>query len=201
MPNNWDKNPSRRRDFLIASTSVVCGVAATAAAIPFLVSWQPNARARALGAPIKVDLGKLSVGQILVVAWRGKPIYVVHRAQQQIAQLNKANRKLADPDSLLENQPEYVKGVLRSLRPQYAVLEGVCTHLGCAPKFRPVPRSSDLGADWEGGFFCPCHGSKFDMAGRVFSGTPAAPNNLLVPPHRYESDSLLIIGADLKGAT
>lgn len=187
--------PSKRRDFLLASTSVLGCVGGAAAAVPFLVSWQPNARARALGAPIKIDLSRVSPGQMVVAEWRGKPIYILHRSSEQIRTLEAGYAApLADPESALDNQPDYVRGPSRALDKQYTVVVGLCTHLGCAPKYRSQDGSNDLGADWRGGFFCPCHGSKFDLAGRVYRDMPASPNNLEVPPHRYADGGLLIVG-------
>jgi ubiquinol-cytochrome c reductase iron-sulfur subunit len=183
-----------RRKFLIASTSVLGAAASAAATLPFIVSWKPNARARALGAPIKLDLTRLADGQLVVAEWRGKPIYVLRRGAAQNQALNESKGFLADPDSIRPNQPAYVKGPARALNPEYTVVVGLCTHLGCAPKYRDRSASTQLGADWRGGFFCPCHGSKFDIAGRVYRNMPAAPNNLEVPPHYYANNNVLVIG-------
>ncbi len=185
-----------RRRFLIASTSALGVAGVGAAAIPFLASWQPSARARAAGAPAHFDVDQLRAEQITIVEWRGKPIYVLRRSEAQLATLNELEPQLADPQSVRPHQPDYIRvtGVVRALRPEFLILIGLCTHLGCAVKYRPDRAPEDLGSDWVGGFFCPCHGSRFDLSGRVFSGVPAAPNNLVVPPYRYEPDGRLIIG-------
>lgn len=188
-------NQGRRR-FLIASTSAVGSVGVAGAVVPFVASWRPSARARAAGAPVTVDLGPLEPGQMMLVEWRGKPVYVVHRRLEQLAALPGLDSDLADPRSERPNQPEYITEPFRSLEPRYLVLVGLCTHLGCAPRYRPEEGASDLGANWRGGFFCPCHGSRFDLAGRVYLGAPAAPDNLLVPPHRYQEEQVLVIGED-----
>ncbi len=189
-----------RRKFLVASTSAVGVVGAAGIAVPFLGSWNPSAKAKAAGAPVKADIGKLEPGQMVVVEWRGKPVYVLHRTESQVSDLAGLNDQLKDPDSLVSVQPAYVSGVERSIRPEILVIEGLCTHLGCAPKFRPEVGAADLGGDaWLGGFFCPCHGSKFDLSGRVYSGVPASAN-LVVPPYSFEGDSVLVIGVDAEAA-
>ena len=166
-------------------------------AIPFLGSWNPSARALAAGAPITIDIGKLRPGEILgpIQTWRDKPIFVVKRTEEMLALLNSDNGRLADPESNEEQQPLYAKNETRSIRRDVLVLIGSCTHLGCSPKFRPVIAPAEFDPHWKGGFYCPCHGSKFDLAGRVYEGVPAT-TNLKVPPHRYESDSILVIGED-----
>jgi ubiquinol-cytochrome c reductase iron-sulfur subunit len=184
-----------RRHFLTVATAVTGGVGAVAAAVPFVASFRPSARAQALGAPVEVDVGKLEVGAFLKVLWRGHPIYILHRSDRMLSTLQADVALLADPSSMESIQPDYAQNEHRSVRPPFLVLEGVCTHLGCAPLFRPDVAAADLGADWPGGFYCPCHGSKFDLAGRVFAGVPA-PTNLSVPPHRYINDSTILIGAD-----
>ena len=188
-----------RRRFLTAATSVVGGVGVAAVVVPFVKSWNPSARAKAAGAPVKVDISKIKIGEMIVVEWQGKPVYIVHRSESELSNLDKQNKRLADPDSQRSNQPEYIVGPTRSIKPEYAVLVGLCTHLGCAPKFRPELGAADLGADWLGGFFCPCHGSRFDLSGRVFSGVPA-PTNLDVPPYRYVNDFVIVIGEDQEQA-
>ena len=191
---------SGRRKFLTAATSVVGVAGAVGIAVPFVGSWNPSAKAKAAGAPVKADIGKLEPGQMVVVEWRGKPVYVLHRTEEQIADLPQLNGDLKDPDSQISDQPAYVTGIGRSIRPDILVVVGLCTHLGCAPKFRPEVGAADLGGDeWLGGFFCPCHGSKFDLAGRVYSGVPASAN-LVVPPHSFEGDSVLVIGVDTEAA-
>ena len=191
---------SGRRKFLTAATSVVGVAGAVGIAVPFLGSWNPSAKAKAAGAPVKADVSKLEPGQMVVVEWRGKPVYVVNRTEAQLEELPKLNSLLKDPDSLVSEQPPYIKGIDRSLLPNLLVVVGLCTHLGCAPKYRPEVGAADLGgADWQGGFFCPCHGSKFDMSGRVYSGVPAS-TNLVVPPYTFEGDEVLVIGVDAEAA-
>jgi ubiquinol-cytochrome c reductase iron-sulfur subunit len=189
-----------RRKFLVASTSAVGAAGAVGIAVPFLGSWQPSAKARAAGAPVKADISKLEPGQMVVVEWRGKPVYVLHRTPEQLAGLESLNDQLKDPSSEISVQPDYITGDDRSIRPELLVVEGLCTHLGCAPKFRPEVGAADLGGDaWIGGFFCPCHGSKFDLSGRVYAGVPASAN-LVVPPHSFEGDDILVIGVDAEAA-
>jgi ubiquinol-cytochrome c reductase iron-sulfur subunit len=191
---------SGRRKFLTAATSVVGVAGAVGIAVPFLGSWNPSARAKAAGAPVKADVSKLEPGQMVVVEWRGKPVYVVNRTEAQLEELPKLNGLLKDPDSLISEQPPYIQGIDRSLLPNLLVVVGLCTHLGCAPKYRPEVGAADLGgADWQGGFFCPCHGSKFDMSGRVYNGVPAS-TNLVVPPYTFEGDEVLVIGVDAEAA-
>ena len=193
-------NKTRRR-VLTAATSAVGAVGVVGAAVPFVGSWNPSAKAKAAGAPVRANIGKMEPGQMIVVEWRGKPVYVVRRTPEALAGLDKVEDELRDPDSSESEQPEYVQIDTRAIKDEFLVLLGLCTHLGCAPKFRPEVGASDLGGeDWQGGFFCPCHGSKFDMAGRVYKGVPA-PTNLTVPPHRYETDNLLVIGEDPEAAS
>jgi ubiquinol-cytochrome c reductase iron-sulfur subunit len=181
---------SGRRRFLTAATSVVGAAGVVAVAVPFVGSWNPSAKAKAAGAPVKVDISKVESGQMIVAEWRGKPVYILHRTDEELANLDKQTDLLADPESARPQQPTYVTGSARSIKPKYLVAVGLCTHLGCAPKFRP-----EVEADWLGGFYCPCHGSKFDLAGRVYKGVPA-PTNLEVPPYRYESAMVIVIGED-----
>jgi ubiquinol-cytochrome c reductase iron-sulfur subunit len=191
---------SGRRKFLTAATSAVGVAGVVGIAVPFVGSWNPSAKAKAAGAPVKADVSKLEPGQMVVVEWRGKPVYVVNRTDAQLAELPNLDSQLKDPDSLISEQPEYIKGVDRSIKPNLLVIVGLCTHLGCAPKFRPEVGAADLGGkDWQGGFFCPCHGSKFDLSGRVYSGVPASAN-LVVPPYTYEGDDVLVIGVDWEAA-
>ncbi len=192
-------NTGRRR-FLTAATSVVGVAGAVGIAVPFVGSWNPSAKAKAAGAPVKADISKLEPGQMIVVEWRGKPVYVVHRTAAMLADLDKLTGELKDPDSSISTQPGYIDGPARALRPEIFVAEGLCTHLGCAPKYRPEVGAADLGGDeWLGGFFCPCHGSKFDLSGRVYAGVPAS-TNLVVPPYSYETESVLVIGVDAEAA-
>jgi len=196
-----DELDNSRRRFLTLATSAVGAAGVVGIAVPFVGSWNPSAKAKAAGAPVKADVGRLAPGEMVVVEWRGKPVYVVHRTQAMIDDLSSIDPLLKDPDSAISIQPEYIDNMTtRSLRPELLVVEGVCTHLGCAPKFRPEVGASDLGGeDWYGGFFCPCHGSKFDLAGRVFSGVPAS-TNLIVPPYSFEGESVLVIGVDTEVA-
>ena len=191
---------SGRRKFLTAATSAVGVAGAVGIAVPFVGSWNPSAKAKAAGAPVKADIGKLEPGQMVVVEWRGKPVYVLNRTEEQLADLARLNDQLKDPDSTNSEQPAYIEGIDRSIRPELLVVVGLCTHLGCAPKFRPEVGAADLGGqDWLGGFFCPCHGSKFDLSGRVYAGVPASAN-LEVPPYSFEGDNILIIGVDTEAA-
>ncbi|MBA6412978.1 ubiquinol-cytochrome c reductase iron-sulfur subunit [Parahaliea sp. F7430] len=192
-------NTGRRR-FLTAATSAVGVAGAVGIAVPFLGSWNPSAKAKAAGAPVKADISKLEPGQMVVVEWRGQPVYVVYRTPEMLAALSSLDGSLKDPASEISEQPDYVTGEGRAIRPEIFVAVGLCTHLGCAPKYRPEVGAADLGGDaWVGGFFCPCHGSKFDLAGRVYNGVPASAN-LVVPPYSYEGDNVLVIGVDTEAA-
>ncbi|WP_372759144.1 ubiquinol-cytochrome c reductase iron-sulfur subunit [Litorivivens sp.] len=198
--SNDGVNTGRRR-FLTAATSVVGAAGVVGVAVPFVGSWNPSAKAEAAGAPVKVDISKLEPGQMVVKEWRGKPVYVMRRTDEQVAGLDKVDDLLKDPQSANPaQQPAYVDPQARSIKPEILVLVGLCTHLGCAPKKRFEVGAADLGGDaWQGGFFCPCHGSKFDLAGRVYKGVPAS-DNLVVPPYSYESDNVLVIGVDQEAA-
>jgi ubiquinol-cytochrome c reductase iron-sulfur subunit len=184
-----------RRHFLTVATFVTGGVGAIATAVPIVASFKPSARAQALGAPVEVDVSKLEIGALLKVEWRGRPIYILHRSEEMVASLKNDVSLLRDPASEDSVQPSYAKNEHRSIRPAFLVLEGVCTHLGCAPMPRFEVAPADLGPTWPGGFYCPCHGSKFDLAGRVFAGVPA-PANLTVPAYRYINDNTILIGSD-----
>ncbi len=184
-----------KRRFLIAGTSVVGAVGAGFVAVPFISSWMPSERAKTAGAPVQVDISKLQEGQKVTVEWRGKPVWVVKRSKQMLESLPALTDQLRDPQSEAEQQPEYARNEERSRKPEISVLVGICTHLGCSPTFRPEVAPADLGEDWKGGYFCPCHGSKFDMAGRVYQGVPA-PLNLVVPPHYYMSERTILVGED-----
>ncbi len=187
---------SSKRRFLVALTSAAGGVAAVGAAIPLIGSMMPSARALAAGAPVEVDLSKIEPGMLLTVEWRGKPVWIVNRTPDMLGMLGKHDDKLTDAGSeTTSQQPEYCKNPTRSIKPQYLVAVGICTHLGCSPTYRKEVAPADLGPEWPGGFFCPCHGSRFDLAARVFSGSPA-PTNLVIPPHKYMSDAKLLIGED-----
>lgn len=188
-------NQTRRRVLTVA-TAVVGAAGVVGVAVPFVGSWSPSAKAKAAGAPVKANISKLEPGQMITVEWRGKPIYIVRRTPESLQSLQKTNDLVRDPNSEVPQQPEYAKNEARSIKDEFLILLGLCTHLGCAPMYRPDVGAADLGGDeWQGGFFCPCHGSKFDLAGRVYKGVPA-PTNLEVPPHAYESDSVVIIGVD-----
>jgi len=188
-----------KRRFLTNATTVVGGIGAIAVAIPFISSLSPSARAEAAGAPVTLDISKLEVGQMITVEWRGKPVWVLRRTDETLSTLSTLVDRLRDPDSdNPDQQPDYCKNPGRSIRDDILVLVGICTHLGCSPTHRPELAPDDLGEDWKGGFFCPCHGSKFDLAGRVYSGLPA-PSNLVVPPHHFVGNSQLLIGADPVG--
>ena len=185
-----------RRHFLTVATAVTAGAGAAATAVPFVASFKPSARAQALGAPVERDVSKLEPGGMVKVEWRGKAIYIVRRTPEMLDELRAIDSLLADPNSeKTEQQPEYATNWHRSIKEEFLVIEGVCTHLGCAPTARFELGPADLGADWPGGFFCPCHGSKFDLSGRVFKSVPA-PSNLKVPPHRYVNDTMILIGVD-----
>lgn len=189
-----------RRRFLTATATVVGGVGAAFVAVPFLKSWSPSERAQAAGAPVEADISKLEPGQIMTVEWRGKPVWLVRRTKAMLDALPTLDGQLRDPKStVVEQQPAYAKNEFRSIKPELLVLVGICTHLGCSPTFRPDIAPADLGPGWKGGFFCPCHGSRFDLAGRVFQGVPA-PLNLEVPPYKFLSDTRLIVGVGTEGA-
>lgn len=185
---------SGRRKFLTLTTAVVGGVGAVAVAVPFVKSWSPSEKAKAAGAPVAVDIGKIQPGQLIRVEWRGKPVWIVSRTQKVIDELATLNSQLRDPDSNEPQQPDYATNSGRSLKPEIFIAVGICTHLGCSPSYLPDSFSEQV-QGVESGFFCPCHGSKFDMAGRVFQGVPA-PLNLVIPPHSYTSDTAIIIGLD-----
>jgi ubiquinol-cytochrome c reductase iron-sulfur subunit len=199
LPMNPEGVDTSKRQFLTSALSVVGAVGAGYLAVPFLSQMQPSAKAMAAGAPVEVDLSKMEAGQLIRAAWRGKPVWVLNRTPEVISTLSTLDSQLADPLSNESVQPEYSKNSLRSIKPEIFVAVGLCTHLGCSPTFRPEIAPSDLGSDWKGGFFCPCHGSWFDLAGRVYRGVPA-PTNLEVPPYRYITDTLIIIGEDTEGA-
>ena len=192
-----DRVNSGRRTFLTVATSAVAAVGAVGILTPFVGSWNPSAKAKAAGAPVKADVSLLEPGQMVVVEWRGQPVYVVNRTATQLEALAGLNGQLRDPES--ENtaqQPPYITGIERSSIPNLLVVVGLCTHLGCAPKYVPEVGAADMGgAEWVGGFFCPCHGSKFDLSGRVYAGVPA-PANLLVPPYSFEGDNVLVVGVN-----
>jgi len=182
-----------KRQFLTTALSVVGAVGTGYIAVPFLSQMQPSTKAKAAGAPVEIDISKLETGQLLRVAWRGKPVWILNRTPKVLEILSSDTAKLSDPMSQESEQPEYATNEFRSIKPEIFIAVGLCTHLGCSPTFRPEIAPNDLGDEWNGGFFCPCHGSGFDLAGRVVSGVPA-PTNLVVPPHRYITESRIIIG-------
>ena len=185
-----------KRRFLTAATSVVGAVGAGFVAVPFIASWMPSERAKNAGAPVEADISKLEEGRMMIVEWQSKPVWIVRRSEQMLSSLPKLNDNLRDPASEnADQQPEYAQNDTRSRKPEILVLVGICTHLGCSPSYRPEIAPADLGDDWMGGFFCPCHSSKFDMAGRVYTGVPA-PTNLPVPPHYYLTENTLLVGED-----
>ena len=188
-----------RRHFLTVATIATGAVGAAFVAVPFLASWKPSARAKAMGAPVEIDIAKLEPGGIVKVEWRGKAIYVLHRTPEMLKQVNAVVGQLRDPQSAQSEQPDFARNDARALKPEYLVLVGVCTHLGCAPLDKLTPGDATVSADWPGGFFCPCHGSKFDISGRVFKDVPA-PTNLPVPPYRFLSDTSILIGAEAEKA-
>jgi ubiquinol-cytochrome c reductase iron-sulfur subunit len=197
---NTEEVDHKRRWIVIGAASVVGAVGAGFTAIPFVTSMLPSAKAQAAGAPVEADISKLEEGQMMRVEWRGKPVWIVRRTAENLKDVEENSEGLRDPNSdVVSQQPDYAKNTLRSLKPEYLVLVGICTHLGCSPTYRPDKAPEDLGPNWKGGFFCPCHGSSFDMAGRVFAGVPA-PTNLEVPPHKYVSDTRVIIGEHQEGA-
>jgi len=189
-----------KRRFLTAATSVVGAVGAGFVAVPFIASWMPSERAKNAGAPVEADISKLEEGRMMIVEWQSKPVWIVRRSEQMLGSLPKLDDKLRDPASENANQqPGYAQNEHRSRKPEILVLVGICTHLGCSPSYRPEIAPADLGDDWMGGFFCPCHSSKFDMAGRVYTGVPA-PTNLPVPPHYYVTENTILLGEDGEAA-
>lgn len=194
MSVNEVQDKSRRR-FLLIATSVAGAGAVAGTAVPFMGSWFPSERAKAAGAPVEFDIGKMETGEQVVVEWRSKPVWVVKRSEAMLANLVKVEPQLADPHSQADEQPAYCKNRTRSIKPEILVAVGICTHLGCSPTYRPELAPADLGSDWLGGFYCPCHGSKFDLAARVYKDVPA-PTNIVIPAHKYLSDTNILIGDD-----
>jgi len=190
----------KKRRLLIVATGAAGAVAGAGVAAPFLASWFPSAKALAAGAPVEFDISKMESGQQVTIEWRGKPVWILKRTPEMVKNLQGHDPVLVDPESKSAQQPAYVKGPGRSIKPEVFVVEGVCTHLGCSPTLKKeIGAASDMGGDWPGGYYCPCHNSRFDLAARVFKGSPA-PANLPVPPHRYASETMLVIGEDTKGA-
>ncbi len=192
--NDQVKVDKTRRNLVLA-TSVAGGAATIGAAVPFVASMLPSERAKAAGAPVEVDISRLAPGELGVYEWRGKPVWVIRRTKEMIESLQVVVPNLTDPQSKSSEQPQYAENAYRAIKPDIMVMEGVCTHLGCSPQLKPADAKGEMGGDWVGGFYCPCHGSKFDYAGRVFRGAPA-PTNLPVPPYTFVSDSTLLIGED-----
>ena len=190
-----EKIDTKRRRFLTTAATVVGGAGVIATAIPFVATLSPSAKTRAIGAPVEVDIGKLQPEQRMIVKWQGKPVWILRRDKKTISDLETLDDELKDPKSDDSIQPKYAKNEYRSVKPEYLVVIGICTHLGCSPNYFPMGEQKDLGPDWKGGFWCPCHGSRFDMAGRVFDGVPA-PTNLVVPPYKFISASVIRIGED-----
>ncbi len=188
-----------KRQFLTNALTVVGAIGTGYLAVPFLSQMQPSAKAMAAGAPVEVDISKIEPGQLIRVAWRGKPVWILSRTPEVIDILENDTKKLADPESQSSEQPESSNNSLRSIKPEVFVAVGLCTHLGCSPTFRPEIAPNDLGDDWKGGFFCPCHGSGFDLAGRVFKSVPA-PTNLVIPPYRYIDETTIMVGEDISEA-
>jgi ubiquinol-cytochrome c reductase iron-sulfur subunit len=190
----------KKRRFLLVSTGVAGAAATAGVATPFVMSWFPSARARAAGAPVAIDITQIEPGMMITEEWRGKPVWVLRRTPEMLAQLEKNAPLLVDPESKSARQPEYIKGIDRAIKKEYFVALGVCTHLGCSPQLKKeVGPASGLGADWPGGFYCPCHNSRFDLSARVMIGSPA-PSNLEIPPYMYVTDTRLVVGEDKRGA-
>ncbi|MEQ1667631.1 MAG: ubiquinol-cytochrome c reductase iron-sulfur subunit [Sulfuriferula sp.] len=196
--SNQQVDRSKRR-FLVAATTAMGGIAGAVVLTPFVMSMLPSERAKAAGAPVEVDISKVEPGMLLAVEWQGKPVWIVNRTPETLTGLPKLDSQLLDPNSDKPQQPAYCKNTGRSIKPNYLVVVGICTHLGCSPTFRPELAPADLGSDWKGGWFCPCHGSRYDLAARVYKNVPA-PLNMEVPPHKYLTDSRILVGVDEKGA-
>lgn len=194
---NKEMDAGRRN--LLAVTVTAGGVATVATAVPFAATMLPSERAKAMGAPVEADVGTMAPGEMQILEWRGKPVWIVRRTKEMLEGIKKSEANVADPKSEVPQQPDYAKNEFRSVKDEFAVLVGVCTHLGCSPQLKSGDAQAEMGADWGGGFYCPCHGSKFDFAGRVYKGAPA-PTNLQVPPYTFLSDTKILIGDDKKGA-
>jgi ubiquinol-cytochrome c reductase iron-sulfur subunit len=194
-----DRQVDKTRRNLVIATCAAGGVGGVAAAVPFAASWMPSERAKAGGAPVVADISALEPGQSMTVEWRSKPVWIIRRTKEMLDSLPSVDGKVSDPASDVPMQPEYAKNEFRSIKPEVLVLVGICTHLGCSPQSKPAEDKAEMGADWTGGFLCPCHGSKFDLAGRVYKGAPA-PVNLEVPKYAFLSDTRILIGEDTKGA-
>lgn len=197
MSDSQDINASRRN--LILASATAAGAATVVAALPFAASMLPSERAKAMGAPVEADISALQAGEMQIIEWRGKPVWILRRTKEMLDSIKKNAANVADPASEVDLQPSYAKNEFRSIKEEFVVLEGVCSHLGCSPQYKGADAKADMGTDWNGGFYCPCHGSKFDLAGRVYKGVPA-PVNLSVPPYTYLSETKILIGEDKKGA-
>ncbi len=184
-----------RRRFLTTTATVVGGIGAVATAVPFIATWRPSAKVKAIGAPVEVDISGLAAGTRKIIKWQGKPVWIVRRGEQTLAALSDLDSEVRDPESKQMQQPEYAQNQYRSRKPENLIVIGLCTHLGCSPSYISATDEHNLGPDWKGGFFCPCHGSRFDLAGRVYKDVPA-PKNLMVPKHRYLTDTRILIGDD-----
>jgi len=193
-----DSTDIERRQFLTGTAAVLGGLGAGVAAIPFVSTFQPSERAKAIGAPVEANIDQIEPGQRVTYKWRGKPVWIIRRTEEQLAALEQMRDILADPDSASSVQPEFAENSWRSLNQEYLVLVGICTHLGCSPSFRPLAGDVVMGADSVGGFYCPCHGSKFDLSGRVYAGVPA-PTNMDVPPYKFLNESRILIGELAEG--
>jgi len=195
-----DDVDEKRRRLLIIATGVASAAAGVGVAVPFAASWLPSARALAAGAPVEADVSRIEAGQQVTVEWRGKPVWLLRRTKEMLDLLPKHDAMLVDPECLVPQQPSYIKAPTRSIKPELLVAVGVCTHLGCSPTLKKeIGAASDMGAEWPGGYYCPCHNSRFDLSARVFKGSPA-PTNLVIPPHHYVNDNVVLIGEDPKGA-
>ena len=194
-----DHVDEKRRRILIVATSAAGAVVGVGVAAPFVASWFPSAKALAAGAPVEGDFSKIEPGQQVTIAWRGKPVWLLHRTKEMLDRLPGNAPLLSDPKCEVPQQPKYIKGIDRAEKPEYFVCEGVCTHLGCTPNLKEQVAAADMGPTWPGGYYCPCHGSRFDLAGRVFQGSPA-PKNLVIPPYRFKTDTIVVVGEDPKGA-
>lgn len=194
-PEGRKQVDNKRRRLLTMATSGVGLAGVAGLAVPFAGSMSPSEKAKAAGAPVQVDISKLEPGQQLIVKWRGKPVWIIRRTPESLKILAESNGSLLDPDSKIDQQPDYAQNTYRSIKQEFLVLVGICTHLGCSPKYQPETGDVSFDDNWNGGFLCACHGSKFDLAGRVYRGVPA-PTNLVVPPHQYLSDDILLIGND-----
>ncbi|OGT76249.1 MAG: ubiquinol-cytochrome c reductase iron-sulfur subunit [Gammaproteobacteria bacterium RIFCSPLOWO2_02_FULL_56_15] len=192
---NDDGIDKSRRRFLTTTATVVGGVGAAATSVPFIASMTPSAKTKAIGAPVEVDLGDLQPGERKIEKWQGKPVWILRRTNETLEQLANPGPQIRDPQSEENQQPEYARNEYRSIKPEYLIVLGLCTHLGCSPSYVAEEDEHDLGPEWKGGFFCPCHGTLFDLAGRVYKNFPA-PTNLVIPPHKYLSDTLVLIGDD-----